>query len=325
MRLFFCTSLLLAGSVAAAEPGDIRMPALGFAFDGRSNQIRPIHGLPGAALLGTAGSQGPAFSAIGISPRHDLALGIAAADRQLFLISLPDGEAKVLSQAMTAPEHIVFSPSGSTAILWGDRIQVLTGLAGSPQFADLRNPLSDSPPFSITISDDARQVILVSGTRDTDPVWQLNGDGSFVQMALPGSVSTVAFRRNTHDAVAVTRSGDVYLIRNAGANSEILQVYIGDEQTSDPVAVHLSPDGTRAFTANARGTVAAIDLGSGSAAAVSCQCAPTGLVPLNAVSLFRLTEISDRPVMLFDASTPNPRVWFVPADAPPAGQQRSEQ
>ena len=57
-----------------------------------------------------------------------------------------------------------------------------------------------------------------------------------------------------------------------------------------------------------------IDVASASAVTVNCGCTPTGLELLTSPNLFRLTEISDRPVMLFDVSTPTPRVWFVPSD-----------
>jgi WD40 repeat protein len=324
MRLLTGVSILLLSSLYAAEPGDLRTPSMGFAYDGRSNQIRPIHGFPGAAILGDSLPNTIAFSSLVVSPRHDLALGISAADQQLLLLPLPAGEPKAVGEAMAASDHISFSPSGSAAVTWGSRIRILTGLRNAAHVAGLANPLPDSPPSTVAVSDDGRRVILVSGTRDTDPLWQLSAGGSFVQLALPGSIAAVAFRRDSHDAVAVTRSGDVYLIRNPGADAAIRQVYVGDEQTSDAVAVQLSPDGSRAFTANARGTIAAIDLKTGTTAAVSCQCSPTALEPLDATSVFRLTEISDRPLMLFDASMTTPRIWFVPADAP-AAQQRSAQ
>ena len=64
-----------------------------------------------------------------------------------------------------------------------------------------------------------------------------------------------------------------------------------------------------------------VDLLTGSVVTATCQCLPTGLFPMRSDALFRITEISDRPVMLFDASAPRPRVWFVPPIAmAPAGR-----
>jgi WD40 repeat protein len=324
MQSIFLLIGAVAGMVSAtAQTGGLRFPALGFAPDSRSGQIRSIRGIPGAALLGDPIATASAFSAAAISPQQDLVLAVSSADSQVYLVPLTGSAPRAVPGAMSAPSHLVFSPSGRAAVIWGTGIEILTELAGTPRVTEVAaGPFA--APAAAALSDDG-QVVLASSAQDDTPVWLAGPGGDPVQLALPGSVATIAFRRDSHDAVAITRSGDLYLIRNAGPDAEIHQVYLGNEQTSDPVAVQVSPDGTRAFTANARGTVAVIDLGTGSAAAVSCQCSPTGLEPLNATSLFRLTEISDRPVMLFDASTSTPRIWFVPADAPPAGLQGSAQ
>jgi hypothetical protein len=321
MRLqsFLCLALIGAFS-GAAQTADIRFPALGFAYDARSNQIRSLQGIPGAALMGDAVKGDSGFDSVVISPQQNLALAVSRADRRLRLVPLSGAAAQEIPGAMSEPAHIAFSPSGLAAVVWSREIQVLTDLASGPRVANLDSAFAEMPE-AIAISDDGRELLAFSG-RDTAYVWLLNSNGGATQMPLPGSVAAVAFRRHSHDAVAVTRSGDVYLIRNAGPTSEIRQVYTGDEQTSDPVAVQVSSDGTRAYAANRRGMIAVIDLQSGSAAAVSCSCSPAGLEPLNSSALFRLTEISDRPLMLFDASTPTPRIWFVPSDA---ATQRSAQ
>jgi hypothetical protein len=313
MRFLVCICIALAGPVAAADSSGLRTPALGFAYDARANRIRPINGLPGAAMLGDPIGQDSVFTAAVISPRQDLALAISAADNGLLLVSLPGGETKALPEAMTAPAHITFSPSGSAAAVWGSRIQILTGLPDSPQIAELANPLT-AVPAAIAVSDDGQEVILVSGDQDAGTVWQLGAGGSFLQLPL-SAPAVVAYRAKAHVAVAVTRSGDLYTVQSAADGGAVRQFYAGDDQTSDPVAAQFSTDGARAYTANARGTVAAIDLQSGSMAAVSCQCTPSALEALSTASLFRLTEISGRPVMLFDASSSTPRIWFVPADA----------
>ena len=322
MRCLFLFSLAALSSFA--QTGSVRFPALGFAPDPRSSQIRPIHGIPGAALLGDPLDTASTFTTSAISPKQDLALAVSAADSHLYLVPLLSGEpARAIANALSSPSQIVFSPAGRAAIIRGDRIQILNELAGSPRVTEVALDPFDTPP-ALAVSDDG-QAMLASSGREENPVWLAGPGGSLTQLPLPGSVRAIAFRRDSRDAVAVTRSGDVYLIRNAGAEADIRQVYIGDEQTSDPVAVQVSPDGSSAFTANSHGLVAAINLQSGSAASVSCQCAPVTLEPMNAPALYRLTEISDLPVMLFDASTLTPRIWFVPAGASSTSLQRSAQ
>lgn len=320
-------SFLVAFSLlpAAAQQGDLATPGLGLAYDSRGGTIRTIRGIPGAAILGDAVAAGSPLAAAFISPRQDLALVVSAADPQLRLIRLrgDNPDALPISGAMDSPDRIVFSPAGRAALLFRNnpsQLQVLTGLDDSPSIEDL--PVS-SPMAAMAVSDDGQAILLASGTDNAGPVWLFTG-GKATQLPLPGSIAAASFRRNNLDLAAVTRTGEVYIVRHAGSGNYIRQIYPADTQTADPVAVQFSPDGAYVYTANSRGMLAVIDLQTGLATAISCRCTPTGLEPLAIGSIFRLTEISSRPVLLFDGSTPDPRVWFVPPDLPPADSQRSD-
>lgn len=152
---------------------------------------------------------------------------------------------------------------------------------------------------------------------DSDPVWLLTAQGASLRMPLPGSTGAVSFYGGTQDAVAATRSGDTYLVRNAGSSPDVRLIRAGDDQTSEPIAIQFSADGTQAYTTNARGVLSTVDLQTGSASSISCQCQPVGLQPLQSGTLFRLTDVSNLPMMLFEASRTGPRFWFVPPDAHP--------
>jgi hypothetical protein len=291
----------------------LNQPSLGYSYDAGLAALRPIRGIAGAAFLGDAVQSDP-LAAAEISPRQDVALAVSADDFQLRLLQLQANSIQSIPGAMQSPSRIVFSPSGRAAVLVGDKIQILTALTDSPKIQDLPMPTLAAAPLAVAISDDGQSLLLASGTQDTDAVWVLTVSGA-IQLPLPGSVATAAFRRDSNDAVAITRNGDVYVIRNIGSAADIRQLYVGDNQTVGPVAAQFAGDGSRVFTANAGGTITAIDLQSGSAVALSCRCAPTSLAPLNSATLFRLTEISDHPVWLYDASSSDPRIWFVPVDS----------
>lgn len=320
-------SFLVAFSLlsAAAQQGGLATPGLGLAYDSRWSTIRTIRGIPGAAVLGDAVVAGSPLAAAAISPQQDLALVVSAADPQLRLIRFrgDNPDALPISGAMDSPDRIVFSPAGRAALLFRNnpsQLQVLTGLDDSPSVEDL--PVS-SPMAAMAISDDGQAILLAPGTENADPVWLFTA-GRATQLPLPGSIAAASFRRNTLDIATVTRSGEVYIVRHAGSDNYIRQLYTGDNQTSDPVAVQFSPDGARVYTANSGGTLAVIDLQTGLATAISCRCTPSGLEPLTIGSIFRLTEISNRPVLLFDGSVSDPRVWFVPPDLPPTDSQRRD-
>jgi WD40 repeat protein len=309
---------LLAPFLAPGQPALVGTPGMGVAYDSRSMTLRAIRGIPGASLLGDAIETGTPFVYAAISPLHELALGVTQ-DGQVRLVRFGGSPAsQSLDAAHAAPTGIMFAPRGRAALLIGAQIQLVTGLDNVPVLSDLALPGLSETPVAAALSDDGLALMLASGT-----VWLTTPDGGATQLPLPGTIVTAAFRANSHDAVAVTRSGDVYTIRDAGPNAEVHQLYTGDDATADPAGVRFSPDGTRVFVASAGGTLSAIDVRTGTVAASSCNCKPTGLDPLRGGTVFRLNEISNGPLMLFDASTSDSRFWFVPADNVADGEQGS--
>ena len=323
MRL--STAILIGCCIAHldAQPAAVKIPGLGFAWDGRSNQIRPIHGIPGAAILGEGAGQTAYTSAV-ISPRHDLALAISAGTSKVRLIHLASGVAQDVPEIDAAPFRLVFSPSGTAALAMGSKLQLLTGLTGSLTVQDLALPPNAGDLTAIALSDDGQLVLLATRSGDTASTWLLAPGMSPLQAALPGPIAAASFQPGAREAFALDPDGAIYQILNSSIPGEVRQLHPGSSQTAGSVAVRLSADGKHIYTANRTGTAAVFDVDAASIVAVDCGCTPTGIEPLTP-NLFRITEISDRPVMLFDVSTPTPRVWFVPSDAPSADSQRSGQ
>lgn len=311
-------SFCLIAAVAAPDsaPALIQRPALGFAYDRSQGAVRPIQGIPGAAVIGEKLALGFAVQAAVISPGQDFALA-AVEDRRdprLRLVLLHGGRpvSVPLDGAISSPNRMMLSPSGQAAVL-GDassRLQLITGLPGSPSISDL------PPQFGFPLAVSDHGMTLFAGA-DSAPVW-LPAQGGALPSSLPGSITVAAFQPSGTAAVAITRAGDVFLVRDPAGSAEVREIRAGDERTAGPVAAGISADGAHAFSINSSGTASTIDLQAGTLAAVSCQCSPTGLQPLNSEPLFRINEISSRPLLLFDGSGSEPRIWFVPA----AGEAR---
>ena len=309
---------------ASAQPAAVKIPGIGFVWDGRSQQIRPIHGIPGAAIVGEGAGKAGYASAV-ISPRHDLALAVSVDNDRVRLIRLSSGDVQDVPGIDASPSRMSFSPSGTAALAIGSKLQVLTGLADSITVQDLALPPDAGEPTAIALSDDGRLVLFAARSGDTASTWLLAPGISPLQVAVPGPIAAATFQPGGRDAFALGPDGTIYQILNSSIPGEVRPLHPGSSQTTDPVAVRVSGDGKRVYTVNRPGTAAVIDLAAASVVAVDCGCAPTGLEPSTSANLYRITEISDRPVMLFDVSTPTPRVWFVPSDAPSADSQRSGQ
>ncbi len=260
-----------------------------------------------------------------VSPRHDLALAISRDTGKLQLVRLASGDVQDVQEIDAAPSRLMFSPSGTAALAMGSKLQVLAGLPDAITVQDVTLPPDAGEPTTIALSDDARLILLATRSGDTASTWLLAPGMSPVQVSVPGPVAVASFQPGGREAVALDPGGAIYQILNSSIPGEVRQLHPGSAQTTGPVAVRLSADGKRVYTVNSLGMAAVIDVAAASVVALDCGCVPTGIEPLTSSNLFRITEISDRPVMLFDVSTPTPRVWFVPADPPSADSQRSGQ
>ena len=309
-RFLTITSIASICVVRLGAQAGVSAPVLGSVYDAAEKGIRPIYGIPGAAVLGQPWGGVPGLEGAVISPGQRVALGIRRGKLQQIRLESGGARTTPVTGAMDGITTIVFSPGGDSAALLGNGVQILTGVGGSPELRDVAMPAGESNGAAAAISDDGRLLLWSGG--DAGPVWLI--DGRAMQLALPGSIAAAAFRAGSGDAVAVTRSGDIYSIRNAGPAADIRLVYAGDDRTANPVAVSVSADGSRIFTASRSGMLAAISPADASAKAISCGCAPTALARVAEEGLFRITESSPgAPVLLFEGGGATPRVWFVPS------------
>jgi hypothetical protein len=78
-------------------------------------------------------------------------------------------------------------------------------------------------------------------------------------------------------------------------------------------AVTASADGQRVLVTSARSEyVTIVDLQTGVLSGVRCGCQASGLQRLKGYELFRLSDGSSGPITLLDASSAQPRIFFVP-------------
>jgi DNA-binding beta-propeller fold protein YncE len=313
MRIFVSTCL--AACALYGQPGKLQSPSAGYVFDGSSQMLRRIQGIPGAALIGDGVDFGFAIGAATVSPRLDSAIVLSSDGApHLFKLST-DGAVEISIAGLTAPQRVVFSPSGKAAALFADgSVQVIRGLPDSATLAATvamhgvlksRGPapaLSALAISALAISDDGAYLLYAANGRVE--LTGVAGDSRILLNATPGAL--VAFAPSSHD-VAITHAGTLTIfldVTGAATRRDVPEI-------SSPSAVAFSADGRSIFVASeSNRAVKAIETATGTAAALACDCAPTALVSMG--SLFRLNEMSSAPLWLLDASTA-PRLVFVPA------------
>lgn len=309
--------LCLVAPMAFAQQGRVTGPVAGYVFDETALVLRPVLGIPGAAVLGDPVGLGIDLSYAAVSPRLDSVIAVGA-DRSFHVFTLNGGTASEISVngVAVSPEQVVFSPAGTAAALYaGSRIQVVTGLPAAPVSGSSFNltGLLALPggrghhafTGSLAVSDDGALVLVAQGAGV-----ELFAAGGSRQIAAARNAA-VAFAPGTHDA-AVAGIG-LMLVKDAGG-AAAQQVIATDDASQTAVGVSFSADGSKLYVASATAQgVAAFDLTAGTRSMVLCNCTPAGISGMG--NLYRLNEVGSAPLWLLDTTASGPRIVFVPVKA----------
>jgi hypothetical protein len=179
-------------------------------------------------------------------------------------------------------------------------LQVITGLPDAPAVA-YEVPLSAIERMAV--SDDGA-IVLAAAAGGLSPIL-VAGSVMLRDLPLTGPLTAMAFRRRSHDAL-VASADRLTLVRDLNGETTY-QVF--NDWPGAPVDVAFSASGQRLFAAYAEGTVRTRDLFAGDSRAVSCDCAPKGLYPMNGDSVFRLNDSDEGPMFLLDGATN--RILFI--------------
>jgi hypothetical protein len=172
---------------------------------------------------------------------------------------------------------------------------------------------------AVSVSDDGALVLMRFVDSGRANLWTIDASGVSRPLSID-QPAAATFLANRKDAiVSEDRTQTTFLIFDvAGAATQIPLVSAIDG-ISGVSSVAASTDGARVFLADARsGSVAVVDVTTGTSKVLSCGCVPSGFFPLNGNSIFRLSGASRDPVMVLDASAAEPRIVIIPPHGPEA-------
>ncbi len=307
------TSVCMTACCLFAQQGRVEGPNAGFVFDSGSRALRPVHGIPGAALIGDPLDFGIDVASVAVAPRQDAAFVIAG-DGSLHYFRLASGSAtEQPSDAFTgSPERVIFSPSGTAVALYAaGRVQVITGLPDAPALA---GTLDVAQPGALAITDDAAYVMAgLSGSI------VLLGLGGVNQKLLDAGEGTmIAFAPGSSNAAILDGSGTLSVFRDPAGSQDRAVLASGDDAIAGPAGVAFSADASKVFAADSStNAVWSFDLQASSRVSISCVCSPATLVRMG--NVFRLNELATDPLWLLEPMAAEPRTVFVPALPPPSG------
>jgi len=309
--------LALAGAAWAQVEG----PVMGYMPDGGT--LRAMSGIPAAGSVGVASAAGSAFSRIEVSPDQTQALAVAAGSGAVMLYTIASGASVAVQGVASAPDRIVFSPSGTAAGLWFSstrHFQLLNRLSASPAINDIDFSFTGSDPASLAVSDDGQWMVGAWSFS----TYAVGPSGYAIVLPVSGAAEAVCFFHRRNDVAAITANQVILITDIAGAVAPKVIWSKPDDPPPDPavappvqvaVGFATSFDNRYLSVAGNLGALSTFDLASSTSVGLNCACSPANLYGMGG-SLFRLTSLTDGVVKVFDASSND--VWFVPLAMPPS-------
>jgi hypothetical protein len=247
----------------------------------------------------------------------DYALALSDRTGQLLLIRhlsrMP--EAYPIPNVGEGVKLLALSPDGSSAAVYrpdASLIQIIGGLPSDPVVRFDVETKSIGQITAIAVNTNG-QVLAAESDGDSGALYVVgpNSAPRFIQTV--GNVSGIAYDVSGDRALVADRgSNDVFLIQNLSSNASNSLLADSRDGVSIPIAVAFSRDGKTAYIANqGSGTITVANLTGGAKRSEPCRCQPTTM-KLMRESLFVVTERTDQPLALFDASGDETRVRFVP-------------
>ena len=324
VRLCLPVCLLCATAVVMAQTSapTVALPMVGFVVD-NAHRLRPIVGIPAAASVGTPLELGFEIGSATIAPGRDYVLATNPEKAWPVLIQVRGAGVDVIpTETLIAHEtsvdeprisRIALSPNGSTAGFLSEsqgRLYVLAGLPKSPVAVAELSVEALGSIGTFAVSDDGRSIAISPSSSESGSVAFLTVTGSARYVTSVRHAAAISFLRGSEDAII---ADDVENRIYSFSGGQLLSIASSEDGIAHPIAIAVSNDNAQILVANEQsGSVIAIDRNGGVHQPFFCDCRLTGLHPTATESVFRLTDFTGGPVLLFDATTPAPRTIFVP-------------
>jgi hypothetical protein len=302
--------------------GQIEGATLGFTTDLDGSAIRPIPGVPGAAIVGDRVEFESQFRGAVVSSGQNYAISVGMGNQQVQWIDLTTENPIIrpIDGTRPNPDSILLSASGTAAGIYYDEaktVQMIWGLPGSPvvmhEFDTAGIP---GRATMMAVSDDGGFALIKSVDGDNVTAWVFDPSGASWPLPLDRPSAAAFFPAhsgNGRDAIVTDDATQTaYWIRDLGGSAIRVPVITVDSDRSFSSVV-VSEDSRRAFLADDYGTVATLDLQTHFAGWANCACHPLGFDRLKGNSIYGLKGPTGEPMKALDASLPEPRILTIPS------------
>ncbi len=315
--------LLAAGfalCAAGAADSGINGPVSGYVLDGRSHAIRPVNGIPGAAMLGAPAAIPFPVQAAAVAAGRDYALVADESGKVMLARALGASSPAMtaIGDAIDGVTRMALSENGAAAVLYSagsGRLQVVTGLPDDPRAGTAADASGlGAEATALAVDDTGKHVFAGTGAMDGG-LYALSG-GDLTRVAAAHEVSAIALLNGGGDVAFANKATDeVVLVRGAAGAANVQVVGSASAGVNQPVGLQAADSGRQLWVANAGSSAALVfNLAEpGAPGIVNLPGAPTRCDRLNGISVLVFNDAGSSPLLLVDwAQAPN--VYFVPVD-----------
>lgn len=312
-------SLLVAAALTAAGDSGIHGPVSGFVLDTRAQALRPVNGMPGAALLGGPVALPFAVHAAAVAAGRDYALAAGESGAVVLVRGLvsPAPAVVPVEGAIGGVSRMAMSEGGSAALLYSAgeaRLQVLTGLPDAPlAHAPVNAAGLEGEIAALAVDETGERAYAGSGAME-GALYALSG-GALARIATAHEVSAIALLNEGRDVVFASKGADeIVLVRDAASAAGIEILGTASAGVNRPVGLQPADGGRQLWVANGGSSeILVFNLAEpGAPEPVALPGAPTRCDRLNS-SLLVLNDAGSAPLLLADWARER-GVYFVPLD-----------
>ena len=305
--------VFIALAAGSDSPSLMDLPLIGYVAQSSPPELRAIVGVPGAAVLTDPLPLPSNVRRIHLPPDQQyVLLERSEGDPAVLLLNGDDTNQMIpIPGALSAPNIVAFSRSGSSVVLFGKstgRLQVITGLPHAPSIAQVFDTtLLPDIPRALSVSDDGRYLLASSPSI----VYEMADTLTHIVANVAGVPSLAFLPANAGAVIGDRSAGLVYVVENraAGPTTKVVATDLaglGDiSPAEDGETLYISnPSGNRIWSLR----VSTRELGS-----YELAVRPARIEHLRNIDMFLIVSGIDQPAWIFFRQGQDFKTVFVPA------------
>lgn len=318
---FYKTIPTSPASSAPANPSPTRSPmstpVLGLVAGDVAGEVLVIQGTPSSAILLPPAYAPVSFNRVFVPPHQSFVLAETATPQALG-ISILQGETlsvpASISEMMTAPDLVSFSPGGTAALLYqasSSRLQVITGLPTAPAIGrDVEVTGVTSAAVQFALSDDATLALCLTSD---GLLYQISAQGGASLLYSGAGAGSIAFLPQSSSALFWDGAAQSLVQINGISSGLSISVLAANVNLGGDARLEVSAGASQAILADSSSAnVISIDLSTREVTEIPISHSAAALKSLRIPNLFLLSAETGKSAWILYLDSSGARSYGVP-------------